>query len=70
MTTFVMLYQRSRRRAKALRFHVAHIENRASWAPFSEIEDLGSKVPGALLFGRKAGLSDHTLKPEHPTLGS
>jgi len=58
------------RRARAQRFYVAHIENVSSWRPFAGIEDLGSTVPGALLFDRKTRVSTDSLKHEYPTLGS
>lgn len=64
--TFYQLYIRSRRRAKALRFYVVHIENREAWAPFVGIEDLGSAVPGTLLFQRKPRVSKQTCFMSEP----
>jgi len=63
-------WRRRKRRQLAQRFHVAHIANHVAWAPFAGIEDLGSEVPGALLFDRKLKVSDHTFNPQYPTLGS
>jgi hypothetical protein len=70
VTSFYQLYIRSRRRARALRFHVAHLGNHVAWAPFTGIEDLGAEGQGTLLFERNFGLPQYTSKRKRPTLGS
>jgi hypothetical protein len=70
LRTFAEIRRRRLRRDRAQRFYVQHIGNVASWRPFCGIEDLGSKVPGALLFEGRNGVSDYTWIASGPPLGS
>lgn len=70
LRTFMDVRRRRLRRARAQRFHVAAIANHVAWAPFAGIEDLGSAVPGALLFEGRNEVSDYTFVSPDPPLGS